>query len=47
MPVGNAPVVEKETGVLSAGATGTVTTAGVAIVIVAVWLANTSYTSQF
>jgi hypothetical protein len=47
MPVGNAPVVEKETAVLFAGAVVTVTTAGVAIVMLAVCVAVVSSTVQF
>ena len=47
MPVGKAPVVENATGVSFAGAVATVTTAGDAIVIVAVCVANVSSADQF
>jgi hypothetical protein len=47
MPVGKAPVVEYETAVPFAGAVVTVTTAGEAIVIVAVCVADVSVTDQF
>lgn len=47
IPVGNAPVVEKATAVPFAGAVATVTTAGVAIVIVAVCVATVSDAAQF
>ena len=45
-PVGNAPVVENETAVPFAGAVVTLTTAGDAIVIVAVCVAYVSLTVQ-
>jgi len=47
MPVGKAPVVVNATAVSFAGAVATVTTAGDAIVIVAVCVANVSSTAQF